>query len=484
MSSLDSKKETFLPKIKPESLYYSKHNILIRNKLPINVCDALNNNLKKFKHIFSIIQKNKILNKKKFLNNIDLNLSVDKSNSNKKRETLNTNNITTSIKNNIINNTQTELKMNKIIEKFNTDKNSQKNYAYDLIKGRMFNKLKNYYVKTIQDFSTALENNNDFGFVKTQREYTYQKKIDLLSKKKVNIITDRSSSVMQSEKITRRFEDIYLTPDEFLHNNFTKDEIDLMIKNANYFKLNKKPLKDWDLKINFTLKDTLNKEEEKSTKKIKLKTENNLNTFNNFTKAKINNYRTKPNIIIMNRNNKHLLKTKLKIRDTQKTHIISLNKEKNKVELKKNLKNGYNENNEKIENNELSDYKHCKIIKTSPRVKKNARINYNTFLKNNTNYSFGNKTSYNKPMRVNKNEVNELTNILNTIKGNYMKKNHENLEKLNNENHNIENKIKFSNLLSENKKKERKRKRRRSSILFNVVRIGDTLLSLSSRLWK
>ena len=53
-----------------------------------------------------------------------------------------------------------------------------------------------------------------------------------------------------------------MTPEEFLNANFTKEEIEIMIKNVNYFKLNKEPLKEWDLNINLTLKDTLNKEEE------------------------------------------------------------------------------------------------------------------------------------------------------------------------------------------------------------------------------
>ena len=483
MSSLSSTK-SFLPKIKPESLYYSNRNILIRNKLPVNVCDALYNNskLKKFKHIFAIMKKNKISYKNKILNSsTDSDFSINKSNSNKKRETLNTNNLTSPLKNNIITNTQTELKMNKIIEKFNVDKNTQKNFAYDLIKGRMFNKLKNYYVKTIQDFSSTFENNNDFDFVKTQREYTYKKKLELFSKKKINVVTDRSPSIIQSERLTRRFEDVYLTPEEFLHNNFTKEEIDLMIKNANYFKLNKKPLKDWDLKINFTLKDTLNKEEEKNKKNLRLKTEKNLNTINNNTS--IINYKIKPKII-MSTNNKNLLKTKIRILDIQKNNIILQNKEKNKIEIKNNLGNKNNQNNQNIENNEIIDHKNREILKTSPGVKGNFGINYKTFMKNNKNYSLGNRNTYSNTIRINKNEMNEVANIVNIIKSNYLKKNHENLEKLNNENHNIENKIKFSNLLSENKKKERKRKRRRSSVINNTIRIGDNVITLSERLWK
>ena len=58
-------------------------------------------------------------------------------------------------------------------------------------------------------------------------------------KKKINIITNTNPKLFNTERITRRFEDLHMTPEEFLNKNFTKEEIEIMIKNANYFKLNK-----------------------------------------------------------------------------------------------------------------------------------------------------------------------------------------------------------------------------------------------------
>ena len=178
--------------------------------------------------------------------------------------------------------------MNKIMGLFNVDKKLKKNAEYDLIKGRMFNKLKNNLVLKPQNYNNTFESNDDYSTIQKQKKILNQKKYDLLSKKKINIITDSIPKLFNTERITRRFEDLYMTPEEFLNKNFTKEEIEIMIKNANYFKLNKEPLKEWDLSINFTLKDSLDKEEKLSLKNksnIRLKQKSN-------TKKRINHIQT------------------------------------------------------------------------------------------------------------------------------------------------------------------------------------------------
>ena len=149
----------------------------------------------------------------------------------------------------------------------------------------------------------------------------------------------------KSKIITRRFEDLHMTPEEFLNKNFTKEEIEIMIKNANYFKLNKEPLKEWDLNINLTLKDSLNKEDEilnqQMRKKYSIKTSNNSNikyNFNNDNEKLKNNNINNINIISQYNLKKEKYKNIPKLNLKNINHINNINNiftEKNKKVKKK-----------------------------------------------------------------------------------------------------------------------------------------------------
>ena len=132
--------------------------------------------------------------------------SID--NNNSERSTTLNNNIKSnegnSHKKNSLINTETELKINKLMDKFNIDKKLQKNSVHDLIKGRIFKNLKNYLVMKEQKYNTIFESNDDFSTTKAQKEFSFKKKLDILSKKKLNILKDITTKLFNIEIITKK----------------------------------------------------------------------------------------------------------------------------------------------------------------------------------------------------------------------------------------------------------------------------------------
>ena len=345
MNNRNKNNQTYFPKLKTETNFYDQKSILKRNNLPSDLCDSLiSNKIKKFKKIFSSLTKKK---KKEMKNSVSSNITKSIEN----LTTINNNNNNNIIKENHITkknsviNTEIELKINKLMDIFNTEQKLQKNAAYDLIKGRMLNKLKNCLVLKEQNYNNTFENNDDYSTLKKQKEFLLKRKYELLSKKKINIITNTNPKLFNTERITRRFEDLHMTPEEFLNKNFTKEEIEIMIKNANYFKLNKEPLKEWDLNINLTLKDSLNKEDEilnqQMRKKYSIKTSNNSKikyNFNNDNEKLKNNNINNINIISQYNLKKEKYKNIPKLNLKNINHINNINNiftEKNKKVKKK-----------------------------------------------------------------------------------------------------------------------------------------------------
>ena len=496
---------TLLPKLRTETNFYTQRSVLKRNNLPINLCETLTpKKIKKFKKIFFS------LSKIKSKNNNNKNYMISTYNTTNTQNSISTNAINNNNINNIIKeelskirrnsviNTETELKMNKFLEKFNLDKKQKKNAEYDLIKGKMFNRLKNYLVLNEQSYNTTYDNNDDYSSLQKQKEFVSKKRYDFLTKKKINIITNSQPQLFNTERITRRFEDLYMTPEEFLNKNFKKDEIDIMIKNANYFKLNKGSLKDWDLKINFTLKDSLDKEEyllnqmqlENELKK-KLRFKLDIKQEEKKEISKENNDKTKNNISINN--------------ITPKKPLDLDNNEKIKSIPKLNLESINDNNDDILQTNNIpteeiikkvKKFKFCinpknKLLYMVPiscsRHDKHRKM-YNSTEKGKTSKDFYKKTmsklrnnnaKHIEKFELKKNKQNEFVetqNILNEIKSNYMRKNHEKVTKDNI----IKNKIKFNDSLQKNIKEKIKKLNKK----FQYVKIGYSRIYLSERLWK
>ena len=500
---------TLLPKLKTETNFFTQKSVLKRNNLPINLCETLTpKKIKKFKKIFFS------LSKIKSKNNNNKNYMISTYNTTNTQNSISTNAVNNTNINNIIKeelskvrrnsviNTETELKMNKFLERFNLDKKQKKNAEYDLIKGKMFNRLKNYLVLNEQSYNTTYDNNDDYSSLQKQKEFILKKRYDFLTKKKINIITTSQPQLFNTERITRRFEDLYMTPEEFLNKNFKKDEIDIMIKNANYFKLNKGSLKDWDLKINFTLKDSLDKEEyllnqmqleNELKKKLRFKLDIKQETKKEVSKE--NNDRTKNNISINNITpQKPLdLDNDEKIKKIPKLNLGSINDNGND-----NNNNIHQINNIPSEEmiKKVKKFKFCinpknKLLYMVPisctRHDKHRKM-YNSTERGKTSRDFYRKTMSklrnNNSKHIEKfelkkhrqNEFLETQNVLNEIKSNYMRKNHEKVTKDNI----IKNKIKFN----DNMQKNIKEKIQKLNKKFQYVKIGYSRIYLSERLWK
>jgi len=486
MNNRNKNNQTYFPKLKTETNFYDQKSILRRNNLPSDLCESLiSNKIKKFKKIFSSLTKKK---KKEMKNSVSSNITksienLTTINNNNNNKIIKENHIT---KKNSVINTEIELKINKLMDIFNTDQKLQKNAAYDLIKGRMLNKLKNCLVLKEQNYNNTFENNDDYSTLKKQKEFLLKRKYELLSKKKINIITNTNPKLFNTERITRRFEDLHMTPEEFLNKNFTKEEIEIMIKNANYFKLNKEPLKEWDLNINLTLKDSLNKEDEilnqQMRKKYSIKTSNNSNikyNFNNDNEKLKNNNINNINIISQYNLKKEKYKNIPKLNLKNINHINNINNiftEKNK-KVKKKFRFSINPKNKLLYILPTTCSRHKRHTKLYNLTEGN--INSKNYYKK-VIYKLGSNTKHIERfenIKNQKSEYAETQNILNEIKNNYMKKNHAKITQDNI----IKNKIKFNDDFQMNIKD--KLKRMHSNPRY--ISIGPfAKILLSERLWK
>ena len=476
----------FLPRLKTETGFYTQKSILKRNNLPTTLCESLSSKkIKKFRKIFSSLSKMKYINinnnlnsnnNNNTINSISTNICVNKEDNKTKR-------------NSVINiNTEAELKLKKFLEKFNIEKKPKKNAEYDLIKGRMFNKLKNYLVLKEQNYNTTFDNNDDYSTLQKQKEFLQQKKYDYLTKNKINIITDIYPKLFNNERSTRRFEDLHVTPEEFLNKNFTKEEVEIMIKNANYFKLNKLPFKNWDLKINFTLKDSLDKEEEKLNQEMKAKSSRT--KFKNNLRIKLSDKELSPikaneekgKKYIVNIVSEKYIGKKLDLKNEKKNNIPKLNlfniNHSNNASSDKRIKK-IKKNFFIINTNKLL----YKIPATCSRYEKHSKMD--NYSEKRRNFKDFETSSFNKKrnivrhiedfegQKIKKNEFKETQNLLNEIKSNYMKKYHERVTHDNI----IKNKIKLNNNLRD------KIKRINRNTHYIKLSDNDRIL-LTERLWK
>ena len=84
-----------------------------------------------------------------------------------------------------------------------------------------------------------------------------------------NIVTNVSPELLKSEKVSSRFEDLYLSPKELLKKRFNPEELKIILSNPGYFHVNRGKLKDPKLLTSSTLKDIINKEDEERRLKLK-----------------------------------------------------------------------------------------------------------------------------------------------------------------------------------------------------------------------
>jgi hypothetical protein len=257
-----------------------------------------------------------------------------------------------------------------------------------------------------------------------------------------------------------------------------------MIKNANYFKLNKEPLKEWDLNINLTLKDSLEKEERDNNKSLNNNNKSNKQNINYIIKNKGKQLKINKTIKDDNNNNISISEKKENIEKYEKipklnlTNINRIDNNNNKKRSKKKIKFSIlcSKNTLLYSNSTktCSRYeKHCRMNNLTDR-EFNPRIRYRKstyILRNNIKHiqRFENKKSQ-------KTEFAETQNLLNEIKSNYMKKYHEKVTQ--------DNIIKNKNLLNDTLQTNIKSYLRRMKTTRYIKIANQDHILLSKRLWR
>ena len=230
------------------------------------------------------------------------------------------------------------------------------------LKGRLIKKLSNNLIMTKNDVKNLNEIYDD-NYKKKEIEELKNKSSSFRGKNKINITTNKSPGLIYSENNLNRYQDIYVTPKEFLENNFSDKEIFTILKDPSYFHIDKYPFNETEFSVKTKLKDVLN-EEEKTKKKIKIKklirqknftnlsilnnnsinnNNNNNNNYKIFTIEKNkdkkiikNNNNINENNKIKNQINKNIInKLKIKLNPKLSERLILLTKPKSKVNLAK-----------------------------------------------------------------------------------------------------------------------------------------------------
>ena len=150
-------------------------------------------------------------------------------------------------------------------------------------KGKFFKALNSnliYSQRKVKFLNIKYKDNDD----------VFNKQIYINKNNIFNTNTKSNLNLIKSASNSFRYEDIYITPEEFLKKKFTANEINIIFKAPSAFNLNNEPFKECKLKICKSLIDVLNKEN--SSKR----TNNNNSSNNNGGKRKTHsiNNKSKP----------------------------------------------------------------------------------------------------------------------------------------------------------------------------------------------
>ena len=136
------------------------------------------------------------------------------------------------------------------------------------IKGKLIKMLKSKIVlnrEMFKNYDNIFHPENDKEKIKIRlallkREKAKERKI---SSERNHLKVKSTPDLFSSVKVSFRYEDLYLSPEEILGNYFSKEEIDIMKLSPKYFYLNRPPFKGSQLKLSKSLSDIINNEENK-----------------------------------------------------------------------------------------------------------------------------------------------------------------------------------------------------------------------------
>ena len=218
-----------------------------------------------------------------------------------------------------------------------------------ILKGRFLTKLRNSIIMSKEQvIYHNFEYNEDIEGEMKQRELKYASKYR--GQNNINISTKMNPDLIKCEKGTNRYEDVFLTPKEFLKKYFSPEEIIIIMRDPIYFGLDKEPFKGCHVKTTYSLTDTLNKETKHKKKQINIDD-------NDFY---LNDYEKKENKLFNANKRNSLIKM-----DAEKNY------EKIKKIMMKNKNNKYNNNN----NNSNSCFDNS--LNSSSNINENNKIDDN-----------------------------------------------------------------------------------------------------------
>ena len=278
----------------------------------------------------------------------------------------------------------------------------------NILKGRFLTKLRNSIIMSKEQvIYHNFEYNEDIESEMKQRELAYASKYR--GQNNINISTKMNPNLIKSEKATNRYEDLFLTPKEFLKKYFTPEEIIIIMRDPIYFGLNKEPFKGCHVNTTYSLTDTLNKEMKYKKKEINIddndfylddfeKIESKLYNANKRNSLiKIKNYDNIKNLIKKNKNNDNKYNNSNNssfIESSQNSSNIDENNDDNKNLKKKTRISLLAEPKEKVSleklnylmklhtRNKQKKIEEKKNLMIKKRNENKIRINYNKKMKN------------------------------------------------------------------------------------------------------
>lgn len=152
-------------------------------------------------------------------------------------------------------------KENAVNERFLFNKKKLKGKLFNLMCHNFIMDSTSYHLMNINIKENSVEKSN---FKETIHGNEYR------TKHQIGIVTKKTSDLFNTIPVTRRYEDIYNTPDEFVKNNFTENDIKLFENDPVYFQIENTPINQTKLYRTKHLKVRID-EEEKSMHSIKKK---------------------------------------------------------------------------------------------------------------------------------------------------------------------------------------------------------------------
>lgn len=179
-----------------------------------------------------------------------------------------------------------------VVDKDNQEiKKEQQKVVYQKkkLKGKLVTLSKNVLIMEKNKYNLYKINlQDDAEEMKNEKMTSYENQFR--KNHNVNIITKKTSDYFQRITPTFRYEDYYVTPEEFYKENFSEKEMEMIMADPNYFTIPNIPMKQLSFLESKTLSKIINAEDEKKVEpkvKKEIKTIKRKNTIDKVSKIHI-----------------------------------------------------------------------------------------------------------------------------------------------------------------------------------------------------